>query len=345
MKKPSIGWQSWSPPFKVWHGLPRWDYSPFPHRPIQFPKSKKNINTSIRYWCSWYAYGWDIDDKKINHTLEIIKKFKLPFTHILIDDGWTKWGDWHFPDLNRFPSISTTIKKIRQSKLQAGLWFAPFLANRKSNLFKNHPDWFVYHKGRPIQGLKTLPIWESLLPQQYLLNFEVPEVRKYITDFIDIAVKKWGVSLLKLDFLYAPYFDHGHHDDQIAHNQVDWLLTYIKTHHPKVTTIACGAPFASSIGSADIIRISKDTALPPISPHFFNKFVYESRVKMLKHKLDAFDFPKNLRIDPDVRLFKFNSSKTHTIWNEIPRDVLGIGDNLSSLSEITLNKIKLWLSQ
>lgn len=344
-RTPSIGWQSWSPPFPKWHGFPRWDYSPFKKRPlIHQPDNSTTSLANIRYWCSWYAYGWNITAQKISETLSIIKKHNLPFTHILIDDGWTTWGDWHTPDLSRFSDLSTSIALIKSHNLRAGLWFAPFLASSKSKLFKNHPNWFLTHKNRPIQGLKTMPIWESLLPKQYLLNLELPAVKKYLTDFIDLAVSKWGVDLLKLDFLYAPYFNPHLKSDDLPHEQVTWILSYIKLKYPKVMIIACGSPFVPTIGLANIVRISKDTALPPVVPELINRLVYHSRTNMLSQKLQSGDLPPNIGLDPDVRMFCLDSHATSTIWDTIHTNILGVGDKLSTLSPRKIEDMKLWLT-
>jgi len=346
MQKPSLGWQSWSPPFPSWHGFPRWDYSPFSvSSVVKDPPKPIKSNQPLRYWCSWYAYGWDTNSVKINQTLDVIKEFKLPFTHILIDDGWTTWGDWYTPTLKKFPNIISTVEQIKSKHLQAGLWFAPFLGNSKSQLFKNHPEWFIKYKGKYIQSLKTTPIWESFLPQQYLLNLELNEVRCYITNFIDLAVRKWGITLLKLDFLYAPYFDPNHNNDLVPHSQVTWLLSYIKRHYPKIKIIACGTPFDPAIGLADIIRISKDTALPPTIPNFINRFVYKKRVKMLSQKLNSLQLSQKFLHDPDVRIFALDTHSTRLIWGTIPTNIIGVGDNLTTLSRENLIKIKTWLSQ
>lgn len=345
MQKPSLGWQSWSPPFPRWHGFPRWDYSPFKdfsHR-LPFRETPGKL-TNIRYWCSWYAYGWDINDHKIEKTLSVIKKHKLPFTHILIDDGWTNWGDWYTPNLKRFKDLKQTIKTIKSHKLKAGLWFAPFLADKKSELFKKHPEWFINHKGKFIQGLKTYPIWDSVLPQQYLLNLELPAVKKYLTDFVDLAIRKWDVDLLKLDFLYAPYFNPHHQSDRVPHNQVAWLLRYIKTHYPYIQTIACGSPFAPALGIADVIRISKDNALPPFVPEFLNRFVYHSRIKMLSQKIKISRHLSSFNLDPDVRIFSLDTKYSESIWETISSNILGVGDNLERLSDSKLKCLKDWLS-
>lgn len=344
MKSPSLGWQSWSPPFPKWHGFPQWDYPPFPHRKIKLHHKISNQLTRIRYWCSWYAHGWSINDQKISHTLSLISYHKLRFTHILIDDGWTTWGDWYTPDPSRFVDLTETVAQIRLHNLSAGLWFAPFLANKKSKLFQQHPEYFVTHKGRYIQGLKTFPIWNSILPQQYLLNLSLPAVKKYLTNFIDMAINNWGFTLLKLDFLYAPYFNPTHQSDSIAHKQVSWILNYIKRKHPHVTTIACGTPFAPALGRASSFRVSKDTALPPIVPNLLNSLIYRSRTAMLSTKLKLLAYFPHLNIDPDVRMFTLDSRATSAIWDTITTNILGVGDNLASLSNQQIESLKLWLT-
>lgn len=343
MHTPSLGWQSWSPPTPSWHRFPRWDYSPFKLRRFK-PSIQDTPKRQIRYWCSWYAYGWNISNQKIHDTLNIIKKYRLPFTHILIDDGWTAWGDWHNPNPLRFDNMADTVKQIHSHKLLAGLWFAPFLANKNSQLFKSHPEYFVKYQNHYVQGLKTLPIWESILPQQYLLNLALPQVKKYLTSFIDLAVTKWGFNLLKLDFLYAPYFDPNHNNDIIPHHQVAWILKYIKTKHPNTTIIACGAPFAPTLKLSHAIRISKDTAIPLIFPKFINRLIYLNRVKMLSLKIAINNLIAHKQIDPDVRLFTLDSPTTDKIWDTISTNILGVGDNLSNLPPKNLERIRSWLA-
>lgn len=344
-KSPTLGWQSWSPPFPAWHGFPRWDYSPFPLRKIPTSKIKSSFKEPIRYWCSWYAYGWDINNRKITQTLQFIKKNRLNFTHILIDDGWTSWGDWSDPNLARFPNMGNTIQAIHNNGLKAGLWFAPFLASKNSQLFQVHPDWFINYQDKPVQGLKTMPIWEWFLPQQYLLDLSHPKVKKYLTDFIDLAVKKWKIDLLKLDFLYAPYFNPHLNSDQVAHDQVSWILDYIKDNYPAVVTVACGTPFSPSSNRATAIRISKDTALPPLVPKLFNQIVYVDRVKMLAHKLIAATRYPNIIVDPDVRIFRLDTPTTNKIWSANKFLVTGIGDNLIKLDNLKIKELKYWLDR
>lgn len=343
MQKPTLGWQSWSPPYPKWHGLPRWDYSPFQQVFDQSElKSSRTLNSKILYWCSWYAHGKNISDHVINNTIQVITKNKLPLTHIIIDDGWTNWGDWIQPNLSKFHNLHKTVSDIHRSGLKAGLWFAPFLVDPKSNIYHNHPDWLVKKNNRLIQGFKTVPVWESLLTPRYLLDFSQPTVINYIKQCLHIAIKEWRVDLLKLDFLYAPYFDLNHKSPTIATRHLQWLLKYIKNTYPKVQTIACGAPFKESSYLTDAIRISKDTALPPTVPHFFNSLVYKSRIEMLKTTLDT-DLPPRLNVDPDVRMFYLDNIKTSEFWDTIQTPIIGIGDNLHNLTISQITKVKIWL--
>lgn len=343
MQKPTLGWQSWSPPYQTWHKLPRWDYSPFPHNLKQSKlKSSGPLKSKIFYWCSWYAHATNINDQIIARTTEVIKKNVLPLSHLIIDDGWTTWGDWLHPDPVKFPDFKKTVQQIHLSGYKVGLWISPFLADSSSMLYKTHPEWFVKYNNRPIQGMKIMPLWESLIPQKYLLNFSLSKVQNYTKSYLKIAIVDWGIDLLKLDFLYAPYFNPNHSSHHVPAMQIKWLLSYVKKQYPKVQTIACGAPFQESSSLVDMIRVSKDTALPPYVPSIINRFIYNNRIKLLKETLKS-ELPPLLNLDPDVRMFHLDSPQTRNFWDTIQTPVVGIGDNLLELSNKNINSIQVWL--
>lgn len=340
MQKPTLGWQSWSPPHPKWHKLPHWDYSPFPeYIDTSTLASSRPLASSIRYWCSWYAYGTKINDHLINQTQNYIKDNHLNFSHILIDDGWCQWGDWLFPDSSKFSNFKETINKIKKQNIKAGLWFAPFLADKKSTLYQEKPSWFLTHHNKPIQGFRIMPLWDKITPQRYLLDFDQEDVRRFTKKWLSLAIDEWCIDLLKLDFLYAPYFDPNLLNPTKAKSHLNWLLSYIKKTYPHVQTIACGAPFADCHQLVDAIRVSKDTALPPVAPIWFNKLTYTSRVRMLHTTLKANINPK-LNLDPDVRMFTLDNNYTNKLWSEIRLPILGIGDDLLQYDQTTIQKVK-----
>lgn len=343
MKNPTLGWQSWSPPYPSWHGYPLWDYPPFNFEYQQESlKSRRPLKQPLSYWCSWYAHGTQIDETIIMQNVKLIKAYKIPLNTVLIDDGWTQWGDWLSPDPNKFKDIKATIKKIHEQKLLAGIWIAPFLSSITSSLYLNHPKWFVTHKNKSVQGFQTSPFLWLFTPHRPVLNMALPEVKNYLAKSIDQMVMDWHVDLIKLDFLYALYFDPNYKSDKAAKAHLVWLLKYIYTKYPHIITIGCGAPFDPVARLTDAIRIYKDTALPPIAPRWINKIVYRNRVKHLAHALSAAN-NHNLNTDPDVRILSLDSQSTTRIWDTIRPSIVGVGDDLTKLTSQQINIMKLWL--
>ncbi len=327
-------WQSWSPAKRNIFGLPTWDYCPLPlaNKKTNFLK-QKSTKEPISYWCSWYAFGEKISEKIILEQASLLNKSKLKIDYILIDDGWTKWGDWHKVDEEKFPSgIGALSKKLAQKNFKTGLWLAPFLADKKSRLFKEHPEYFLRSKsGKLVNGFKSFPFFDSLLHPRFLLDFNKKEVKQFVFESLDQMMRKWNISLLKLDFLYAPYFNPHLKNADEATKQVQELLIYLKTQHPQVFTIACGCSFSDAANLADAIRISKDISAPPPMPKIFRKIFYEHRAQVLFAKLKHKSMWKGCLADPDVRIFDLENKKSEAIFEKLSesKDFLqGFGDQL-----------------
>lgn len=273
IQQPYQPWQSWSPIEPSFFRVPTWDYCPLPLPAKQIKKPKVKKARSISYWCSWYAFGRQINEKLILDQAALIKQKKLPVEYILVDDGWVKWGDWQSIDQNKFPrGLAFLSKKLGKQKFKTGLWLAPFLADKSSRLYKEHPEYFLRDQhGRLVNGFKGIPFFDRLLHPRFLLDFSKKAVREYIFESMDQMIRQWGISLLKLDFLYAPYFNPNLKNAQEASLQVRQLLGHLKKKHPQIFTIACGCPFADAVDVVDAIRISKDIGSIPPFPRFIRK--------------------------------------------------------------------------
>ena len=103
-------------------------------------------------WCSWYAYGPDVTEQHIFDNLTTIKTRIPQLKFIQIDDGYQKhMGDW----LKQHPNFPSPIKdlclKIKDEGFEPAIWVAPFIAEKDSDLFHEHPDWFIKDDdGRPL---------------------------------------------------------------------------------------------------------------------------------------------------------------------------------------------------
>lgn len=288
----NIGWQSWSPPKPAQLRIPIRNYAPFPVSPtiLRSTQGKKRRYRPITGWCSWHAHGTHISEKLILASLRAIKTHKIPLTHILIDDGWTKWGDWLTPDTAKFPNgLRVMANAIQQAGWKPGLWIAPFLVDPKSTLFHNHPDWCIQTpSGRFLEGRKITPI-DYLLPyRRYVLDLTKPEVRVYVQNVIDTIISAWGFRFLKLDFLYAQHFNPRFRSPVKPDALLHTFLKTIKKKHPTVHIDACGCPFRAAMGVVDSMRISEDIVNPQLrflSP--FNTLIHSARLRMLKENVDA----------------------------------------------------------
>lgn len=319
-KLAQTGWQSWTITPASLLKFPLYNYQP------QDKQTNFQINYSLHPWrkkpaygwCSWYHYGPDIDETKIlaqaGWISQNAKLQKLPLEYILIDDGWTMWGDWLNEDRQKFPTgLKKTIHNINQLGLKTGIWLAPFLVDPQSKLAEAHPDWLVTKHGRLVEGLNLTP-WDRYLPHhKWLLDIQNPQVQKYLYRTLNYLIKDCGVDLIKLDFLYALFFNphlSGTQADIFLRN----YLSKIKKDYPTVYTIACGCPLIPAVGVIDSMRIGPDTLV--ISPY----------LKFLKHPafsrwhLDKIVLPtlrrrlwtkKIWHVDPDVFMCQKNIGFTH----------------------------------
>ena len=102
-------------------------------------------------YSSWYNRYQKISQKTILSDLNGCASLLQPGELFQIDDGWEpKVGDWLEPDRRKFPDgMRAAAEAIHARGLQAGLWLAPFGAQRGSRLVREHPDWLLREKGKP----------------------------------------------------------------------------------------------------------------------------------------------------------------------------------------------------
>lgn len=324
-----LGWQSWSPPKKNIFRLPLWDYCPINLPTFSKPTLAPSKKSSISLWCSWHSNGTNIDESLILNQAHKFKNHIYVPEYILIDDGWCHLGDWDKPHSSSFPSWSNMLSELSSLSYKTGLWISPFMVDKQSMLFKNHPDWIVKNHGKPLNVFASYPFFKDLTPK-YLLDFTNPEALEYLYHCLDNIITIWDISLLKIDHLYAPYFAVDPKMAAKASQTIMDLFAYLKTKYPHVYTIACGCPFDVAGGLVDAVRISKDINSPGLKAIFpLNHLLYLKRKKLLESKLQIsrmLKFP--FGIDPDAAIKAKDAEKYHELWRSGKIDVFGLGYNL-----------------
>ena len=211
-------------------------------------------------WCSWYQYYQKVSADDIRKNLKTISDFKnqVPLKLIQIDDGFeSQIGDW-FTFGNAFPEgVAGLSAEIHDSGFESGLWLAPFIVHPKSQLIKDHPDYILRNRnGRPVNAGFVWNVFTTALDLTH------PGAMDYAWCVVEKAVKEWGFSYLKLDFLYAAALPGYHKDPTKTRAQVlrNGLRFLRKAAGQDTFLLGCGMPLGSGIGIVDGLRIGADVS-------------------------------------------------------------------------------------
>lgn len=221
-------------------------------------------------YSSWYNRYQDISEAAIHQDLQGCKKIFKKGDLFQIDDGWEPFiGDWLESDHKKFPGgMKAQADKIHQAGFKAGLWIAPFVAEEKSAVYQNHPDWFFKVNGKP---WKCGSNWSGF----YSLDIDNPEVKDYLKEVFRQIREDWGFDLIKADFLYgaAPF---GTEDETRAGRMIR-AMKFLRTQCGDMKILGCGVPVMPAFGYVDYCRISCDVSLDwDDKPHM--RIIHRERV-------------------------------------------------------------------
>ena len=216
---------------------------------IPAPSVKKMLG-----YTSWYDHYQDIDEIKIISDLAGLDSMPAKPDVFQIDDGYETFvGDWFDVDTQKFPcGLEHIVKSIEQKGLIPGIWLAPFLCERDSKLYRQHPDWLLTDRhGKPVY---TGCNWSG----GYALDIYNGQVREYIRRVL-AHYKQLGFKLFKLDFLYAACMlpRRGKTRGEVMADAMDFLRRELQG----CMILGCGVPLASAFGKVDFCRIGCDMTL------------------------------------------------------------------------------------
>lgn len=216
---------------------------------------KPLTDEKIKGYTSWYNYYQNINEEVILRDLNSLSTQKELVNTFQIDDGYqTAVGDWLSVDSKKFPhGMKHIADSIHEKDFQAGIWLAPFGAQKGSAVAKEHPDWLIKNeKGKPVCIGAN---WGGF----YALDIYNEEARAYIKKVFDEILNVWGFDLVKLDFLYgaAVLPVHGKTRGEIAYDSIDLLRECVG--NKKI--LGCGVQQMPCFGKVEYMRIGADMAL------------------------------------------------------------------------------------
>lgn len=213
-------------------------------------------------WNSWYAL-WDRpDETAIEQNAALAMQILGPIIpkgsriSIVIDDGWEAgWGDWQPND--RFPDgIDGVVRALKSMGFDVGIWLAPLLVQKNSDLAALHPEWFV--KG----ALYKHPTNGDML----VLDVTNPDAARHL-DGVIRRITGWGISLLKIDFLFAGAMKGDRYEKVTSIQAYRRAITLIRDAAGKdVRLVAVGALPIAGFDLLDTWRLGPDIAYEIFGP-------------------------------------------------------------------------------
>ncbi len=218
-------------------------------------------NTIPTGWCSWYCYGPDITQAIMQDNLDQFSKKMPSLKYIQLDDGYEPFvGDW----LDKNPAygdLQRSLQSIRDKGFEPAIWVAPFVAEKKSRVLREHPDWFIKDTdGSPLVSSKIgFGGWRH--GPWYALDGTNPQVQEYLQKMFEYMRKNWGVNYFKLDANYWVAIHGGIHYDKNATRIEAYrrgMEAVLKGCDKNTVVLGCNAPIWPSIGLVTAMRTSND---------------------------------------------------------------------------------------
>jgi alpha-galactosidase len=306
----------------------------------------------VHGWTSWYNYYTNIDEKIILHSIDAYRSVAPAGGIFQIDDGWQPAvGDWDTMN-GKFPKgLAELTQKIKSANHKAGLWFAPFVCECKSGIYKNHPEWILKNSAGKFQIAGFNPLWGGMShPAFYSINILHPGFREYLSNVFEKIYTDWGFDMIKPDFLYAAcMIPHGGKTRAELMNEGMALL---RSYSEDKLILGCGVPLSAALDYTDFCRIGPDIGLN-WETRWMEDLHLRERVST-KNGIDNSMYRymlsnRALRNDTDVYILRNsnvklspNQKNTLYISNQIFGDLLFHSDDVSEYDTSTKD---LFLSQ
>ena len=212
-------------------------------------------------WCSWYCFGSRVTAEQVLQNLDVISQ-KLPqLRYVQIDDGYqVAMGDW-LETGNAFGGdVVSVLKAIRRRGFEPAIWVAPFVAEQNSNVFQQHPEWFIQGvDGKPLVSSEvTFGGWRH--GPWFALDGTHPQVQQHFEKVFSTMRQEWGCSYFKLDANFWGAMHGGHfHDPQATRIQAYRRgMEAIRRGADDSFLLGCNHPIWPSLGIIDGSRSSGD---------------------------------------------------------------------------------------
>ncbi|HHG3263428.1 TPA: glycoside hydrolase family 36 protein [Vibrio parahaemolyticus] len=246
-------------------------------------------------WCSWYAHYADVTEQNVLENVDCMQDKLEDLEWVLLDDGYQAFmGDWLTPSDKFSGGVKELIQNIRAKGKKPAIWMAPFIAQPESEVFKQHPEWFVRHPDGQLLKAEDVTYGGWRCTPWYILDTSNPEVQDHLTHVVSVMRLEWGVELFKLDANYWGTLKGKRSQSGITGVEAYRLgMEAIARGAGDAWLLGCNAPMWPSLGLVDAMRVSDDVER---HSHRFEQIAKETFFRSWQHR-------KLWQIDPDCATF------------------------------------------
>lgn len=172
-------------------------------------------------YSTWYSFHLNLNPDAVIEQCRLSKQ--LGCEAVIVDDGWqtsnnergySYCGDWEVTP-EKIPDMKDFVSKVHETGMKFLLWYGVPLVGKYSKAWAKFKGKFL----------------DSEENDYCVLDPRFPEVREYLINIYESAVKNWGLDGLKLDFVdsfnltehSADKLGHGRDYDSVP-EAVDRLL-------------------------------------------------------------------------------------------------------------------------
>jgi alpha-galactosidase len=212
-------------------------------------------------WSSWNALGENLHFDEVLANALVVAARATMLDYIQIDDGYqAAMGDWFDARPDFGGTMADLCAAIARVGKKPAVWVAPLIAERNSNLFREHPDWFIKDfAGAPLNSDKTsFGGWRH--GPWYGLDGSHPDVQYHLEQVFRRMRSEWGVDYFKLDALFWGALPGGSfHNPRMSRAEAyRSALAAVRRGAGDAFITVANAPLWPTIGFADASRASND---------------------------------------------------------------------------------------
>lgn len=293
-------------------------------RAAPLPRPTRGERPFPRGWWTWNTFFEDVTAARVMAHVPAMRALDPGANHVTVDDGWARaWGDWR--EREAFGgTIASLAAQLAAQGVTLGLWLAPFLVAPDAPLAAEHPAWLVRATPSELLAVEAVPG-----RRYHVLDATHPEVRAHLTAlFRDLRAR--GVTLFKIDFLYAGAHPGRRHDPAATGLAAYRLgLAAIAEGAGDAHVNGCGALVLPALPYVDSMRVGADNTFPRVEP-FWGAVAAATR----NYGLRAGVWDHGVRPDPDqpvVRGYAPDEGRVFLALGALS-GALGYGDDLTSLT-------------